>query len=77
MGEDRIARQERLQKKADECRRAKEEQVTKIKKLQGELQAALKKMPKRPRESIKELDGKIEYVALVGMFAVVFGGGGW
>jgi len=59
-GEDRLARQERLQHKYDLCRRTKDEQVSKIKKLQGELQQILKKMPKRPRENIKELDEKIE-----------------
>lgn len=58
-GDDRLARQERLQEKSDFCRRTKDEQVTKIKKLQGELRTILQKMPKRPRESIKELDENI------------------
>lgn len=61
--EDRLARQERLQQKYDLCRRTKDEQVSNIKKLQGELQQVLKKMPKRPRENLKELDVKIEYVS--------------
>ena len=63
--EDRLARQERLQQKADLCRRTKDEQVSNIKTLQNELQHILKKMPKRPRENIKELDEKIEYVSQV------------
>ena len=62
-GEDRLARQERLQQKYDLCRRTKDEQVSNIKKLQSELQQILKKMPKRPRENVKELDEKIEYVS--------------
>ncbi|KAG7355708.1 KH domain containing protein [Nitzschia inconspicua] len=49
-----------LQKRLEETNFKRDEQLANIKKLQANLQTLLKKIPRRPKESLAELDKKIE-----------------
>lgn len=49
-----------LRKRLDESNAKKEAQLAQIKDLSSRLQNKLKKMPRRPRESLKELDNRAE-----------------
>jgi len=55
-----IELQQTLQKRLDESNANKEAQLAEIRELNSRLQNKLKKIPRRPRETVKELDDRAE-----------------